>query len=216
MAAAAARLVAAETTPRALILYDGTSQKAPEGMIDGLHVANLMGHFGFKAVLQPIEEYRDGGMAPYEAVFVAGGSDKTRWPASVLRDARARSARLVWLGYGLDSFLPRPEARKRGLRVDSVRLNSPMPPDSVPGPRAGQGRRHDDDAHGRRSCAGRGGGGDVHPGGPQGTVHPPQRQPLAGGGCAVRLHRGAGSLSGLLRPAARHPRRGPSDARGER
>ena len=114
----------ADVAPRALILYDGTAQKAREGRIDGLHVANLMGHFGFKAVLQPIEEYRDGGMAPYEAVFVAGGSNKTHWPASLLRDARARRSRLVWLGYGLDAFLPGPEGRKRGLRVESVRIGS--------------------------------------------------------------------------------------------
>ena len=104
-------------------------------------------------------------------------------------------------------------AQARGPQARSARrqraARQPLPPDSVPGPRAGQGRRHDDDAHGRRSCAGPGGGGGVLSGGPEAAVHPPQRQPLAGGGRAVRLHRGAGSLSGLLRPAARHPRRGP-------
>jgi hypothetical protein len=121
-----ARGASADTSPHALILYDGTSQKTPEGRIDGLYIANLMGHFGYKAVLQPIEEYRGGGMGPYDAVFVAGGSNRTRWPAVVLRDARARSSRLVWLGYGLDSFLPPAEARRRGLRVESVQLNSPV------------------------------------------------------------------------------------------
>ncbi len=113
-------------TPRALVLYDGTSQKMHEGRIDGLHVANLMGHFGYQAVLQPIEDYKPGTMAPYDAVFVAGGSANTRWPLPLLRDARARSTRLVWLGYGLDAFLPPAEAKKRGLRVDSVRPDSPF------------------------------------------------------------------------------------------
>ena len=47
---------AAPTRARALVLYDGTSQKMHEGRIDGLYVANLMGHFGYQAVLQPIED----------------------------------------------------------------------------------------------------------------------------------------------------------------
>jgi uncharacterized protein YdaL len=116
----------AEKAPRALILFDGTSQKTAEGRVDGLNLANLMGHFGYQPVLQAIEDYRPGGMAAYEAVFVAGGSNKTRWPAPLVRDARARSSRLVWLGYGLDAFVAGPEARKCGVRVDSVRPDSPI------------------------------------------------------------------------------------------
>jgi hypothetical protein len=126
LALAGGGLARAERTPRALILYDGTSQKTPEGKVDALNIANLMGHFGYQAVVQPIEEYPAGAMAAYEAVFVAGGSNKTRWPAAVVRDARARTSRLVWLGYGLDALLPAPEGRKRGVRVDSVRPDSPF------------------------------------------------------------------------------------------
>ena len=41
-------------------------------------------------------------MDKYKVVFVVGGSDKTVWPAAVLRDARARkiNAHLgrVWAG----------------------------------------------------------------------------------------------------------------------
>ncbi|HXK09200.1 MAG TPA: polysaccharide deacetylase family protein [Vicinamibacteria bacterium] len=113
-------------TPRALVLFDGTSQKAPEGKVDALNIANLMGHFGYMPVLQAIEDYPPGGMAGYEAVFVAGGSNKTRWPAPLVRDARARTTTLVWLGYGLDAFLAGPEARRCGVRVDSVRPDSPL------------------------------------------------------------------------------------------
>ncbi|HUL79630.1 MAG TPA: polysaccharide deacetylase family protein, partial [Vicinamibacteria bacterium] len=126
LAVAASGPLRAETTPRALILFDGASRKAPEGRVDALNIANLMGHFGYEPVLQPIEDYRPGGMTAYEAVFVAGGSNRTPWPAPLLRDARARTSRLVWLGYGLDAFLPGPEARKRGVRVDSVRPDSPF------------------------------------------------------------------------------------------
>jgi uncharacterized protein DUF2334 len=126
LAVAGGSPVQAEATPRALVLFDGTSQNAPEGRVDGLYVANLMGHFGYQPVLQAIEDYRPGGMTTYDVVFVAGGSNKTRWPAPVVRDARARTSRLVWLGYGLDAFLAGPEARKRGVRVDSVRPDSPF------------------------------------------------------------------------------------------
>ncbi len=140
LAAAAANPLRAEpAVPRALILYDGTSLKEREGRIDALNVANLMGHFGYQGVVQPIEEYRTGGMAPFPVVFVAGGSDKTRWPSRLLRDARARSSTLVWMGYGLDSFLARPEDRRRGVRVDEVEMVSPCREVEYRGHRLGKG-----------------------------------------------------------------------------
>jgi len=109
---------------QALILYDGTSQKLHEGVTDGINIANLLGHFDYRPTLKPIENYRSGEMVRYDAVFVVGGSDKTVWPAPVLRDARSRTAMLAWLGYGMDVFLSNHEARKRGLRLDSVLTNS--------------------------------------------------------------------------------------------
>jgi uncharacterized protein YdaL len=110
--------------PQALILYDGTAQKAHEGNVDGTCIANLLGHFGYRSTLRAVEDYRSGGMAGYDAVFVVGGSDKTAWPAPVLRDARARTAMLSWVGYGMDSFLGNREDGKRGLRIDKVLVNS--------------------------------------------------------------------------------------------
>ena len=108
----------------ALILYDGASQNIHEGLEDGINVANLLGHFDYRPTLKPIENYRAGEMARYDAIFVVGGSPKTVWPGPVLRDARSRTAMLAWLGYGIDVFLSNHEARKRGLRVDSVLINS--------------------------------------------------------------------------------------------
>jgi len=116
--------VAAAGQPEALILYDGTSQKAPEGLVDGTYIANLLGHFGYRPKLKAIEDYRPGTMAGYRAVFIAGGSDKTVWPMTVLRDARARKAMLAWVGYGMDAFLSGNEDQKRGLRLDKVLLTS--------------------------------------------------------------------------------------------
>ena len=109
---------------QALILYDGTSQKLHEGVVDGTHIANLLGHFEYRPTLQAIEDYHAGGMARYDAVFVVGGSDKTVWPDPVLQDARVRTAMLAWIGYGMDAFLGTKENQKRGLHVDSVLVNS--------------------------------------------------------------------------------------------
>jgi uncharacterized protein YdaL len=109
---------------QALILYDGTAKKSHEGIVDGTSIANLMGHFGYRPTLKAVEDYRPGGMAGYEAVFVVGGSDKTVWPAPVVRDARARSAMLAWVGYGMDSFLGNRDDARRGIRIDKVLVTS--------------------------------------------------------------------------------------------
>ena len=110
--------------PQALILYDGTSHKAPEGLVDGTYIANLLGHFGYRPKLLSIEDYRPDTMAKYGAVFIVGGSDKSAWPATVLHDARARRAMLAWVGYGMDAFLCEKEDQKRGLHVDKVLTTS--------------------------------------------------------------------------------------------
>ena len=115
---------AAPGGPQALILYDGESQKSPEGLVDGTYIANLLGHFAYRPMLLPIERYLPGGMAGYEAVFVVGGSNKTVWPVPVLRDARARTGMLAWLGYGLDAFLGDQEDHQHGLRLDGVLTDS--------------------------------------------------------------------------------------------
>ena len=115
-----------EKAQRALILYDGTILRAPEGLEDAKMVANLLGHFDYHAVLKPVESYSPGDMEHYTAVFIVGGSNKTEWPADVLRDARARSSLLVWLGYGLDAFLDRTESRKLRLKVTGVEVQGPF------------------------------------------------------------------------------------------
>ena len=76
---------------QALVLYDGASQKMHEGMVDGIYIGNLLGHFSYHPVLQPIEEYRPGSMARYDAVFVVGASPKTMWPPTLLNDVRNRN-----------------------------------------------------------------------------------------------------------------------------
>jgi hypothetical protein len=105
---------------RALVLFDGTTLKQHEGNADGLQVANLMGHFGYHATMQPIEEYRPGGMARYDAVFIVGGSEKSKWPAELVSDAQERTSLLVWLGYGADKFLSHGEDRRLGLHLNGV------------------------------------------------------------------------------------------------
>ena len=194
---------------QALILYDGTSQKLHEGITDGINIANLLGHFDYHPTLKPIENYRAGEMARYDAVFVVGGSEKTVWPASVLRDARSRTAMLAWLGYGMDVFLSNHEARKRGLRVDSVLTNSRYNQVLYRGTVLGKGGSMvtlltvTDPSRVKIEAE------MLDPERPPIALHGARGKSLAGGGCAVRLHRGPGPLSRLLRPDARHARRKP-------
>ena len=111
--------------PRALILYDGTDANRREGIVDALHIANLMGHFGYQRVTRPIEEYHLGEMVGFDAVFIVGGSNLTVWPAEVLRDARRRTGTLMWVGYGIDAFLAGDQDTRRGLQVDTPKMESP-------------------------------------------------------------------------------------------
>lgn len=105
---------------RALILFDGTTLKRPEGILDAAHVANLLGHFGYLPTSQAIEDYAAGGMREFDAVFIVGGAETTAWPAGVLRDARLRTATTVWIGFGVDALLAGGEDVRRGVRVDRV------------------------------------------------------------------------------------------------
>ena len=109
---------------RALIIYDGTSLGTPEGSVGGMYIANLLGHFEYQPTLRTVEKYHGGEMAGYDAVFVVGGSDKTVWPSTLLRDARARTSVFVWLGYGAETFLGEKGDFKRGLQAHGVEHNA--------------------------------------------------------------------------------------------
>ena len=109
---------------RALVLYDGTTLKRPEGVLDAAHIANLLGHFDYAPVQQAIEDYVPGSMDPYDAVFVVGGAETSTWPAAVVRDARRRTKTIVWIGFGIDALLAEGEDVRLGVRVEQVLLES--------------------------------------------------------------------------------------------
>src|SRR5439155_26217107 len=109
---------------RALILYDGTSIRHREGGIGAAHIANLLGHFGFSQKREPVEGYVGGEMARYDAVFVVAGAEAAPLPAAFLRDARATTRTLVWMGFQLDRLFPPGEDARRGVRVDGYLRDS--------------------------------------------------------------------------------------------
>jgi uncharacterized protein YdaL len=109
---------------RALILYDGTSSHDREGTIGAAHIANLLGHFEFTGVSVPVESYRSGDMARYDAVFVVAGGEEKPLPPAVLKDARAHTGTLIWLGFQLDRLFPAEDAERRGLKVDGYLRDS--------------------------------------------------------------------------------------------
>lgn len=108
----------------ALILYDGTSIRHREGGIGAAHIANLLGHFGFRGAQKPVERYVSGEMARYDAVFMVAGAEEAPLSSAFLRDARATTRTFVWIGYQLGRLLTFEEGARRGLRVEGYLRDS--------------------------------------------------------------------------------------------
>jgi uncharacterized protein YdaL len=124
---AQSRATSAPASPakKALILYDGGVPDHKEGRIGAVHVANLMGHFGFTGTMEHVNDYRAGQMAQYAAVFfVAGDEEHPALPAAFVRDARAATQPLVWAGFQLDQLVPAADVERRGFRVEGYQRDS--------------------------------------------------------------------------------------------
>ncbi len=117
--AAQGRAAAPAAPKRALILYDGGVPNHKEGRIGAIHVANLLGHFGFVGTMANVSDYQANQMRPYDAVFVvAGNEERPPLSAALLRDAQAATQPFVWAGFQMDRLVPADDVARRGFRVD--------------------------------------------------------------------------------------------------
>ncbi len=89
--------LAAQPQPVA-IFYDGETRPMAQGYLDARHIENLLGHFGLRAEVRPIGEYRAGELAHYRAAFFTGTVTGTRFPAGFLADVRAFPRPFCWIG----------------------------------------------------------------------------------------------------------------------
>ena len=103
LASAAAERLPASFTNTALILYDGPVTNS-ESLLLARHTANLMGHFGFKAEIEPMSGYTAGLADSFRALFVCGMNDGDTVPQRLLEDVARRNAPTVWFHLHLEAL----------------------------------------------------------------------------------------------------------------
>lgn len=94
---------AAPAGPKTLIVYDAPagSQFSKLGMIFGIMLKNLMGHFDSNAELLPVNQYVAGQMQAYDATFYLGSYYGNPLPAAFLSDVSKTHKTVVWFNYNL-------------------------------------------------------------------------------------------------------------------
>ncbi|MBU6401200.1 MAG: polysaccharide deacetylase family protein, partial [Verrucomicrobia bacterium] len=88
----------------ALFLYDGPVTNSM-GLVAARQGGNLMGHFGFKAEVEPMAAYVPGSAGRYGAVFICGMTDGVRVPPALVEDVARRTGPTVWWHRHLEELL---------------------------------------------------------------------------------------------------------------
>ena len=89
-----------------LIVHDSLPGPLPPGWIDGNNVLDLLGHFGLKGTLQPIENYRSGDIARFRFVTVLGIDErKMSYPQDFLSDIRNARIPVFWIANHVEELM---------------------------------------------------------------------------------------------------------------
>ena len=98
--------VRAQQGPSVLVLYDApaTSPFAKLGRAYAIMLANLLGRWDAKVVLQPVETYQAGAVNGYKAAFYLGSHYDNPLPVAFLNDVATTSSTIVWFRYNLWQF----------------------------------------------------------------------------------------------------------------
>ena len=86
---------------RALILYDSSIQVNWLGYLDGLLLANLLGHFDLKYDLLPVEKYKLNDLNNYSTLFYLGVTYNNQLPKDFLYDVLHTNKDIVWFKYNI-------------------------------------------------------------------------------------------------------------------
>jgi uncharacterized protein YdaL len=96
----------ARPTADVLIIHDSLHGQIPNGIVVGNTILDLLGHFGLKGKLIPLEEYRAGELSHHRFVFVLGVDDrKITYPRHLLADIRSTSLPVFWISGHLNELL---------------------------------------------------------------------------------------------------------------
>ncbi len=72
----------------------------------GITILDLLGHFGLRGTLQPIENYRSGDIARFRFVIVLGIDERqVNYPQDFLSDIRNTRIPVFWIANHLDDLL---------------------------------------------------------------------------------------------------------------
>ena len=75
--------------PDVLVIHNSLPSNHAAGIIVGNNIMDLLGHFGLKGKLVPLEQYRAGDVKHHRFVFVLGVDDrKPVYPSQLLSDIR--------------------------------------------------------------------------------------------------------------------------------
>jgi len=100
--------------PEVLVIHDSLPGSLPSGIVVGNAIIDLLGHFGLKGKLIPLEQYRAGEANRYHFVFVLGVDDrKTVYPSQLLSDIRTTSVPVFWISRNLHQLLAEPGISKK-------------------------------------------------------------------------------------------------------
>jgi uncharacterized protein YdaL len=89
-----------------LIIHDSLPGPLPPGWVDGNNILDLLGHFGLRGTLQPIENYRAGDLSRFRFVIVLGIDERqVSYPQDFLSDIRNTRLPVFWIANHMDELL---------------------------------------------------------------------------------------------------------------
>lgn len=93
-----------------LVIHDSLPGPIPPGWVDGNNVLDLLGHFGLKGTLQPIENYRSGDLDRFRFIIVLGVDERqVSYPQVLLADIRNTRLPVFWIADHADELFKDPQ-----------------------------------------------------------------------------------------------------------
>ena len=125
--------------PKTLIVYDNppNSEFSKLGMIFGIMLKNLMGHFDSDVELLPVQDYSAGKMQAYDATFYLGSYYGNALPAAFLSDVSASKKTVVWFKHNLSQLAWNPAYKfpdRFGFKFSGMRGMNATPTAANPSP----------------------------------------------------------------------------------
>ena len=102
-----------------LIIHNSLPGHLPKGWIDGNTVLDLLGHFGLRGVLQPIEQYKSGDIERFRYIIVLGVDGRPmEFPPDLLSEIRTTRHPVFWINNHINDLLKdQPFSSLVGFRI---------------------------------------------------------------------------------------------------